>query len=369
MEAGKKVKIPRIIFSIILLAIFDFAFFYVAKTRIYWNSWFTWFVFIVNVVVLGMSIVYDFLDWYSGIHSTWVVDFLLFFIICAIAYPSFISMKNLFGSASDKYNLVSQNLVVSNKDVSDYFNGNDTNKFMDNKEVAKICKNQLKDDGLNNEYEIKTNSIGWQYVDGELFYIIPLEPRNVISWMKDNGIKGYYLMDADKNVEFINETLHTSEYSFFNSNVKRIAINYMKDNNIDGIIESVYPQIDGNDLHYILPIKSINKLGGYEYLIGLVDINASTLECGWHGLDNVPSYINKIVSMRLFQKYVSYYERLEYGYIYCFTHIFQTIQEDVQYNAIDIDGRCYYYTSCLTIDGDMGLMVMDALTGEFVLYK
>lgn len=285
-------------------------------------------------------------------------------------------------TSKDRYNEVSNMVeIIKGDESSDAFpnllgKNNDTSNLplIGVSEAIKLCETEMgKKPSLSSQFEIKEESVTSQSINGELCYVVPIEPIAFWKWDKNVGNYGYFIVDRNnKKTTFVENSLMTTEYAPFNSSASRIIYAFMKGENIKGLIIDISPEVDDDgNFHYIATVYT-KKLGGMKHVKGVVDLDAIKKTCKFYKLDEIPKFVDRVYPEEFFKEYVKYYGEYSMGFWNA-----QFAQKNVQVltddmDVIYIDGVCYYYSGLMSTknkNSTSAIVMMNSRTGKITIYN
>lgn len=352
------------------------------KSTSYIGSTLTW---IVIALILSLYGIFFSIKNISNNCKIFTLLSTSFYILAGIVFLTMIviGIKNSsIITSKDRYAKVNESVEVINGDESsDAFpnllgKNNDTTNLplIGVPEAIKLCETEMgKKPSLSSQFEIKEESVTSQSINGELCYVVPIEPIAFWKWDKNVGNYGYFVVDRNnKKTTFVETSLMTTEYAPFNSSASRIIYAFMKRENIKGLITDISPEVDDEgNFHYIATVYT-KKLGGMKKVKGVVDLNAIDKTCKFYKVDEIPEFVDRVYPEEFFEDYVKYYGSYSRGF---WNSIFA--QKDVQVltNGMDviyIDGICYYYSGLMSTKNEnstSAIIMMNSRTGEITIYN
>ena len=221
--------------------------------------------------------------------------------------------------------------------------------------------------------QVTIGDLSLQSVNGELYYVGPLEHSSFFKWFTNSdGTKGYIKVSAtnqndvqlvtELNGEEIRLKYIPSAYLF--SDLDRHA--YFK----DGLNDYTF-ELDDEGNPYLVITRYDNAIGITEQkAIGTEIINAQTGETNIYDIENTPTWVDRIQPVNYINNYLNKWGELVHG-ILNFSDK-DKLKPTQGMNIIFNDESCYYYTGITSVGNDEGLvgfMLTNTRTGETTMYK
>ena len=358
-----------ILFSIFLHWIFQLNF--------YWNNGWSW--FIIGILTAIMTFINLFADidfwddmWGTGIFGIPTALILLCAIIFGIANNGMAKGQTFYFRTNEMITVIEDteevsafpNLLGENNDTSNL-------PLIGIPEAMKKAETEMgRYPALGSQFELRMDDMTSQSINGELKYVIPLQPRSMFKWKAEAGSFGYFIIDRNSGeVEFVKETLRTTTAAPFGSATKRIVNKYLKSLGISGLVTDISPEVDDDGkFHYVATIYTLDGwFGSYPVVKGVVDVDAETLNCAYYSLDKIPEYVDRVYPEWMFEQYIEYYGKYKHGF---WNSVFAQKDELMPTKGMDviyIDGECWYYTGFTSVGKDEssnGIIMMNSRTGE-----
>lgn len=224
--------------------------------------------------------------------------------------------------------------------------------------------------------QVKIGDLSLQSVNGQLYYVGPLEHASFFKWLTNHeGTKGYIKVSATNQndvqlvTELNGEDIHLkyipSAYLF--SDLDRYA--YFKDMRA-GHTDYTFELDDEGNPYWVIT-RYDNAIGITEQkAIGTEIINAQTGETNIYDIENTPSWVDRIQPSTYINSYLNKWGELVHG-IFNFSDK-DKLKPTEGMNIIFNDEVCYYYTGITSVGNDEGLvgfMLTNTRTGETTMYK
>lgn len=205
--------------------------------------------------------------------------------------------------------------------------------------------------------------------------VTPLKYGNVIKWFanRSKGIPAYIKIDmTTQNVELVKlpAGMKYSDAEHFGRNIYR----YLRFHFPTYIFDNINFEIDDNGTPYwICPVKkfTIGLFGG-ETIGSVVTVNAVTGELAQYGIDEVPSWIDKVYSADLLISLYDYHGTLKHGFWNSVFGQKDSLQTTDGYNYIALNDDVWVYTGVTSVGADesnVGFVFMNQRTAETRYYS
>lgn len=223
--------------------------------------------------------------------------------------------------------------------------------------------------------QVTVGSMSLQNVDGQLFYVAPLEHTSVLKWLFNQTTAGYVKVSATDvdNVELVTDLngeplkLKYLENSYLLSDIRIAA--FLRD--LWKGHEDYTFEIDDEGNPYWVVSRYDTGVGIAERVaIGAELINAQTGESKTYSVDELPEWVDRVEPMDNVERYISKWGELVHG-VLNFTDkdkLTTTYGMTIIYN----NGNCYYYTGITSVGEDeslVGFTLTDTRTRETTMYR
>lgn len=207
------------------------------------------------------------------------------------------------------------------------------------------------------------------------YRVTPLEYSDLIKWFsnKNDGLPAYIMVDmVNQEVEVVvlEEGMKYSNSDLFSRNINRhIRLNYPTLQ-----FDEVAFEVDDNGIpFYIAPTFTyeIGIFGGKE-ITGAIVVNAVTGEHNFYGINEIPSWIDRVYPSTLIEQQLLNWGKYGQGYINSLFGQKGVLQTTNGYNYLAIDGDVYYYTGLTSVSSDasnVGFVLVNLRTKESKFYK
>jgi len=224
--------------------------------------------------------------------------------------------------------------------------------------------------------QVTIGDLTLQSVDGQLYYVGPLEHSSAFKWfMNREGTKGYMKISAtnendvklvtDLDGEEIRLKYLPSAYLF--SDIDRYA--YFKDMKA-GHTDFTF-ELDDSGRPYWVVTRYDNAIGLVESkALGSLIIDAQTGEYDIYDIENTPNWVDRIQPANYINNYLEKWGTLVHG-VFNFSDK-DKLKTTKGMNIIFNNEKCYYYTGITSTGNDEGLVgftLTDTRTGVTTMYK
>lgn len=279
------------------------------------------------------------------------------------------------------------NLMGKNNDTSNL-------PLIGDAEAIKRAETEMgKYPALGSQFQLDKDELTSQNLNGELVYVIPLEPTDMFKWDSKEGAPGFFIVDRNSGeTEFVEKAFFTTTAAPFGDNILRVVNSYLDKEGISGLTTDPSPEVDNEkNLHFITTVYNHKGFcGGYNEVFGVVDVNAHTKEAKFYSIKDIPEWVDRVIPEDFFVAYLGDYGTYKNGF---WNSVFS--KKDVQsmttdsslpatdedtgkthenpktYDVVYIDGVCYYYTGWTSVGKEgasNGIMMMNSRTGDITYY-
>ena len=224
--------------------------------------------------------------------------------------------------------------------------------------------------------QVTVGELHLQNINGELYYVAPLEHSSVIKWLTNlDGTKGYIKVSAtnQNDVQLVTEL-----------NGEEIRLKYLDSAYLlnDLHIASYLRDMKSGHTDYTFELDDEGRpywvISRYDTAIGLVErkaigaliLDAQTGEAKTYDIDELPDWVDRIQPMNYIYNYINKWGELVHG-VFNFGDKDKLKATD-DMNLIFNNDECYYYTGITSVGNDEGLVgftLTNTRTGETVMYK
>ncbi|MBU3106245.1 cell shape-determining protein [Clostridium gasigenes] len=224
--------------------------------------------------------------------------------------------------------------------------------------------------------QVTIGDLNLQSVNGQLYYVAPLEHSSLFKWLTNNdGTPGYIKVSAtnQSDVQLITEIegkelkIKYLKSAYLLDDLNRAAyFRDMKAGHTDYTFE-----LDDSGNPYWTITRYDNAVGIAEAkAIGTLVINSQTGESQVYDIENTPKWVDRIQPDKYIKGYVDKWGKLVHG-IFNFNDK-DKLKSTEGMNLIFNKDVCYYYTGVTSVGNDEGLVgftLTNTRTGETTLYK
>ncbi|MGG7077873.1 cell shape-determining protein [Clostridium sardiniense] len=215
-----------------------------------------------------------------------------------------------------------------------------------------------------------------QSVNGELYYVAPLEHSSLIKWITNyEGTPGYVKVSAtnQNDVELVTEVsgkplkIKYLESSYLLTDLDRAAFfRDMKAAHTDYTFE-----LDDEGNPYWVITRYDTGVGITEAkATGALIIDAQTGEAEVYEIENMPKWVDRIQPDSFIKRYIDKWGKLVHG-VFNFSDKDKLVSTEGM-NLIYNNDECYYYTGITSVGNDEGLVgftLTNTRTGKTTMYK
>ncbi|SFD35016.1 cell shape-determining protein [Clostridium uliginosum] len=224
--------------------------------------------------------------------------------------------------------------------------------------------------------QVYVGSLDLQSINGELYYVAPLEHSSLFKWFTNKeGTVGYIKVSAtnQNDVQLITELdgkelkIKYLDSSYLLSNLKRAAfLRDMKAGHTDFTFE-----LDDTGRPYWVVTRYDNAVGIAESkAIGALIMDAQTGESKVYDINNLPHWVDRIQPANYVRRYIDKWGDLVHG-ILNFSDK-DKLKSTPGMNVIYNNDICYYCTGITSVGSDeslVGFTLTNTRNGETKLYK
>lgn len=223
--------------------------------------------------------------------------------------------------------------------------------------------------------QVRVGSMSLQNVNGQLYYVAPLEHTSLLKWLFNQTTPGYVKVSATDvdDVELVTELnekpikLKYLEDSYLLSNVRIAA--FLRD--LWKGHEDYTFEIDDDGNPFWVVTRYDTGVGIEEKsAIGATLIDAQTGKSKIYNVKNLPDWVDRVEPVDNIDRYIRKWGELVHG-VLNFTDkdkLTTTYGMTIIYN----EGSCYYYTGITSVGQDeslVGFTLTDTRTRETTMYR
>ena len=218
-----------------------------------------------------------------------------------------------------------------------------------------------------------------QLVDGELYWVGPVDFRGLLRWFNFREAPGYIVVDAEDagvQAEFRASPMRYTVGAYFGNDLRRHI--YRQHREVL-LLDPSFELDDGGNPRWVMSIgkPTVGKTG--TIVIGVVIVDPATGEMQEYALDDVPLWVDQVIPEFVAEQHNDWFGRFVHGYWNAlFTkrdmHL-PTTWEDASdvFGVVGPDARFYWFTGHTAAAGRddslMGYTMMDGRTGEITYYR
>ena len=224
--------------------------------------------------------------------------------------------------------------------------------------------------------QVTVGDLALQNVNGELYYVAPLEHSTLFKWFTNReGTPGYIKVSAtnESDVKLVTEI-----------NGKELKIKYLKSSYLLSDLDraAYFRDMKAGHTDYTFELDDSGRpywvISRYDNGVGIIEskatgalvIDAQTGESQIYDIENTPEWIDRIQPDRYIKNYVDKWGELVHGR-FNFSDK-DKLKSTEGMNLIFNRDVCYYYTGVSSVGNDEGLVgftLTNTRTGETTLYK
>jgi len=337
-------------------------------------AYFSGFVFIALGVILIAALVawwitpeYD--NYKFGLPLVATIIFIAIFVIGGIAGSA------IFTSSARYQQIGEVEIRDFNEDVVEL----DTSQIpvVDLELAAKLADKRMGENlAMGSQMEVGefTNK---QQINGELYYVAPLEHRSFWKWMSNsNGTAGYVKVSATNpnEVEFI-QTVDEKELKLkyinsgcFGDDLKR----HLRFNGYltTGLDEYSFELDDEGNPYWVVTTYRNTLLWRCPEATGVVICDPQTGKCEWYSVNDAPEWVDIIQPEKFVIKQIENYGKYVHGVMNFSDKDKLSMTEHI--TTVYNEGECFYYTGMSSVGGDdgtVGFIMVNTRTKKPVMYR
>ncbi|PKG25134.1 hypothetical protein [Niallia nealsonii] len=319
--------------------------------------------------------------------------YMAFFFLCDLIYPH-VKGYFIFGSLAILFLLISAYLQF----VYPYTIANDKYEFvvkkttvasrekesMDEKHIAVVpesyaryrSEKKLGELAHSSYYDLGDSTL--QKIDGELFWVTPIEYTGFFKWTKGKDVPGYIKMSAEdenKDAVLVKAAMKYVPSAYFQEDLKRLVRSKYKHTIL---LEASFEPDDQDNPYYVLPYGDYNKFRQMVDIKGIYVVNPQTGDIQNYLLNNIPEYIDHVIPTSVAEDWNEWYGKYVHGFwntIFSKEDIISpTKWEDInEVNGVfNKDLQLNWFTDFTRSKSGSGSMVgysmMNARTGKLTFY-
>lgn len=251
-------------------------------------------------------------------------------------------------------------------------------RLVDQTQAKKLAETKLGEDtALGSRIEIGTFNI--QAVRGKLYWVAPLNWRNVLKWaFGDLGTPGYIMVSAtnQRDIKLV-QTIDGKPISlqiltsgaFFGDNLNRFL--YVNGYAMQGYMDNTF-EINDEGRPFWVVTKYDLKVGyGGRVVTGVIVVDPQTRKIVEYSIDDAPAWIDRIQPQDIVIDRIDDWGDFVHGWWNPsgLDKVKTTVGMSLVYGD---DGQAYWYTGIQTVGSDqgtLGFMLVNSRTGLAKMYK
>lgn len=373
-------KVIKILFTIVILSLIGFLYYYVALPAVNIHSpGFWWFIL---VALIAASFIIGFVSYFDKngkFQSRKSASHFLFVLIASITGVMIIALiiGSILSSPIVNANKYQKLLTITERNFTDDI------KEISYKEVPILDKDSAILLGSRkmgsiaeyvSQFEVGSNYTQINY-QGIPVRVTPLQYGSVFKWLtnRSQGIPAYMKIDmTTQNVELVKlpKGMKYSESEHFGRNIYR----YLRFHYPTYVFDTINFEIgDDGTPYWICPVKkyTIGLFGG-QTIGRVVIVNAVTGKLADYSVEDAPNWVDKVYSADLLVSLYDYYGTLRHGYWNSVLSQKDALQTTDGYNYIAIEDDVWVYTGVTSVGADesnVGFVLMNQRTAETRFYS
>lgn len=243
-----------------------------------------------------------------------------------------------------------------------------------------LAKTTLGQNGatLGSQFPLQEKYITLQKINGDYFYLIPLDYKGYTVWTNAEVVPGYVKVSATdpyaKPMLITGKKMKYTPNAFFGDNIQRRL--YPKYYN-KILTDYTFEENDSGHVYWVITVCDLTISWWGDVVEGVILYDPETGEDEFIKKSDIDkdvkyTWIDRIMPADLVTSYIKYWGTLKTGWWNSFwTHI-NLIEGETPTMNYSRDGRCIFVTPITSTNKDdhamTGLMYTDARTGEFLYY-
>lgn len=230
---------------------------------------------------------------------------------------------------------------------------------------------------LGSQYEVKQEDFTIQNVNGRLYWVAPLEFRDMIKWWTVKTSPGYIMVDAE------DPTVPAKLYT--NYKMKYMTSSYFGDYIIRHLYVNGYQNVKLKDINFeitdklepkwVVSLTTPSVVNDGDKLLGVAVIDPVSGKIEQYSVKNIPSWIDRVMPESLAHDYLTWYGSYVHGWINSMTteQDVNVVSSDEMWFIHGKNGQGYWFagmTSPSSNDQSLtSIALVDSKTGEVNMYK
>ena len=224
--------------------------------------------------------------------------------------------------------------------------------------------------------QVVAGNFTMQQINGELYYVAPLEHSGFFKWFKNReGTPGYIMVNATKenDAQLVTEIngkelkLKYLESAYFGSEVNRYV--FSKENK-KGIKNYSVELDDSGRPYWVASLYEKDVVLNGDKIVGTLIVDVQTGESEKYSVEDTPKWVDRIQPKSTVSEHLEDYGMLVHGAFNFSNKDKVRLTEGMQviYNG----SECFYYTGVTSVSADeslIGFYLTNTRTGETTMYK
>lgn len=349
------------------------------------------------IISLLFLFILDYIQLIDYSTQAWIkfgLLYMAFFFLCDLVYlhvkgyyiPGILAILFLFISAylqfiypftiaNDKYEFVAKKTTIASREE----------ESMDEQHIAVVpesyaryrSEKKLGELAHSSYYDLGDSTL--QKIDGELFWVTPIEYTGFFKWTKGKDIPGYIKMSAEdenKDAILVKANMTYVPSAYFQEDLKRIVRSKFKHTIL---LEASFEPDDQDKPYYVVPYGEYHKFRQMIDIKGIYVIDPQTGIIHNYTIDNIPEYIDHVIPTSVAEDWNEWYGKYVHGF---WNTIFskEDIISPTKWEDIDeVNGvfnkelQLHWFTDFTRSKSGSGAMVgysmMNARTGNLIFYS
>lgn len=227
---------------------------------------------------------------------------------------------------------------------------------------------------IGSQFQISTDHMTLQMINGELWYVAPLDYKDFGVWTSTNGAPGYVMIHGeDPNHPVIVKFQEKFVYmpgAYFGKNLER----YLWTNGYAalGLTDYSFEIDESGKAWWVVTVFKPTISWWGEKATGVVIIDPTNGSNAFYSINEVPKWVDRAIPAEFVKEYVSYKGHFSNGWWNSFwSHQNMTEPEDINL-VYGSDGQPYWVTNITSINENdealVGLYYLNSKTGKATFY-
>jgi hypothetical protein len=211
-----------------------------------------------------------------------------------------------------------------------------------------------------------------QQVNGKLIWVVPLEHSGFFKWLfNKEGTPGYIIISASnpKEIEYVDKyKIKYQPNAFFGQDLTRkvrFSVSPFED-----ITDYSFELNDEGEPFWIVSIYNKTRLLALNETVGIAVVNAQTGETKRYGLDEIPSWVDRVQPTSLIAEQINNRGQYVHG-VFNFSNKdkYQTSEGSI---IVYYSNNCYMFTGLTSVGTDesaTGFIMVNLKTKKSIIYQ